>query len=289
MAPSAAPPDSGIVHISIRFSATDQFLASRRVISGKFFATRSLEITSDPGVSEKGLKASGWLEVTRKFMESTAIDATKIYSTRDFEPTQFIEVSSEPNRSFAFNVSLHFTSSSIANVSSSFGGTQNVISAVFARTLSQDPSTLDVSANYADTSDLPTSRQFAMSDLHQSIVFHASKNLTASNFGVDEAGAESRGFITESFIAAIAAGLVCLLLTALIILYIRRKHQNAQSEQEMAYETEAKAMDLTENDSDDLSHDESSIDDFDRAIESAFRGKAPNSDELFPSDCDEIF
>jgi hypothetical protein len=291
MAPSAALPDSGIVRTSVRFGATDEFLASRRAISWKFLVTRSLAITSDPGASGRGLNPSGWLEVTWKFMESTAIDATKNFSTktistRNFEPTESIEVSGELKRSFAFNVSLDFASSWIVELSSSFGGTQNVTSAEFARTLAQDPSALTVSTNYAHTS-VCASRQFAVSALHQSIVFDASKNLTASNFGVDEAGRESRGFITKSFIAAIAAGLVCLLLAALIILYIRRKHGNELSEQEMAYETEAKAIDLTENESDDLSHgDEWSVDDFDRAIESAF---GLSSDKLFHSDCDEIF
>jgi hypothetical protein len=255
--------------LASRSILSGKFLASRSIISGKFLATISLAITSDPGASGKGLKASEWLEVTRKFIESTAIDATKNYSTRDFEPTQCVEVSGELNRSFAFNVSLDFASSSIAELSSSFGGTQNVISAEFARTLSPDPSTLDVSANDADTL-VCTSRQFAVSALHQSIVFDASKNLTASNFGVDEADGDSRGFIAKSLMAVIAAGLICLLLAALIILYIRRKYQNELSEQEMAYETEARAIDLTENDTDDPSHDEWSVDDFDRASESAF-------------------
>jgi hypothetical protein len=256
-------------------------------------ATISIALTSDPGASGKGLKASGWLGVTRKFTESTVIDATKNYSTRDFEPTQFIEASGELNPSFAFNGSLDFASSSIAELSSSFGETENVSSAEFARTLSQDPSALAVSGNYADTS-VCTSRQFAVSAVHQSIVFDVSKNLTASDLGVNEAAGDSRGFLTQSFIAGVAGGLMCLLLALLLILYVRRKHENEASDEGMAYETEAKAIDLTDNDSDHLSDDEWSVDDFDRAIESAFGGheapgKAQNSDELFPSDCDEIF
>jgi hypothetical protein len=143
-------------------------------------------------------------------------------------------------------------------------------------------------ALFIATDDFANSRRGNPSD--QLIV---SKDFTASPFFYDGAAKVGRGVNTAtSAVAATAsvAGLACL--AALTLFFVKRR-KNQDVDIGMEYETEAHAVDLSASDAMDENDDEWDANVFDLAIESAFGQPSQvayhTSDQMFSSDCDEIF
>jgi hypothetical protein len=129
-------------------------------------------------------------------------------------------------------------------------------------------------------------------------VFDSSHDFTASVFeGRSDEEASSSWPWQVRFVTGIAIGLLLLLaLIPLSLFVIRRRGNREASEEALDYETEANAMDVSDGDT--SQDDDWVMDEFDYAVECAFNGGpsayvtniAPTTgNQLFPSDCDEIF
>jgi hypothetical protein len=296
---------SSVVPVSVLFGLSDNFAPS---VNPK----RSLALTS----SESAFESAG-LAGTPKEANSEVFVASRLANSVSFDGTAFVATgihgeSDAPGGTGLYLVSdsYNFTNDLAASgepfeatdaveVSSPLAGTG------FGRTeTNRESQFIALSAKHGDTWDLTASGQFAASRqlvaslAYRSQVFDASDYFTASVFvsHVDEkAGGSGGGQVP--FVTGITIGLLSLLaLIPLSLFLIRRRGKRDASEDALGYETEANAMDVS--DSDTSQDDDWSIDEFDRAVECAFDGGpsayvtniAPTTgDQLFPSDCDEIF
>jgi hypothetical protein len=122
-----------------------------------------------------------------------------------------------------------------------------------------------------------------------------SEVFTASLYVVGIGDEQSTVSVQNAIVASVSA-VFALLMILLIGVFLMRKHRRfAENNGDAMYETEANAIELSDSES-ESSQEEWDVEDFDRAMQSVFHPESAKAevqadiaDDLFPSDCDEMF
>jgi hypothetical protein len=306
--------------ISSDIAKSRELIRSERIDgSVKFVISEEVDQTAKLGVSV-GLKVTGVLISGVLYPSVTLIGSELLKQTGGHGLSErFVETELVVSRAIGYSDVLvisgaeigtwEFEPTTSANITGILAGTTDVKfvgTKNFAVTEQNAAAQLSngfvITAVLINTAGLQATHGFVNSDkIDGSRSIEGSANFTTSEYFVTQDGGnqgdDRDGISTKalSFIA-IGAAVSVLLFAVLVIVFLVKRHKREDlTDLGLDYETEAQAnvINLQECESDDGHDGEWDIHDFERALESEFDQPTQEgcsfSDQIFPSDCDELF
>jgi hypothetical protein len=281
-----------------QFGHSNQLLESDTVVSIAVLESGSLIISGGFDRSS-GFAFSSALQKSVGFDVSSHLDGTRSFITTRVDVSVLHIPSAQVKSSKSYEISKDFQVSVQVNASSRPAESGGFVSQDVPISSPVQPSIAVIATAAVVGSNLIAGTPSFLTDqLGNSLTPDPSHNFvgsdvfTASAFSPIDGAARQSG-VTPTQIGSIAASALALVALAVVtILFIKRRNRDL-TDAPMEYETEGNAIDLSESDSMEENSDEWDADVFDRAIASAFDQPTnlaqQTSEQLFPSDCDEIF